>query len=305
MRSGNKWHRTGLELKNKQVQCFRIKAWYWSVKSRCSWTNYQLDLAFDEECTSGKRNGMDRHRIFERAVEGKISKNLLFPVRGPHLIQRVETHPLFKGTSEVYDSILWRLLDTTSFDIHEIANIVSDCFQALELVRPSDFIIQMLIAGMEKVDSGRSKYFADEEWKEYYLILAAARRIVILKGANLNTLALIGALFREAHLACALRTALAYERIFLELLQEVCSQSWLATISDDLLRFIEEQVLFWNVPTSRFSGAESDSALHPLYDDWEPVVVRRPVFPKTGEIEYLLEKENEIWESYCTQFKKK
>lgn len=284
---------------NKAVQALRVKTWHSKVKSLCNYSNYRLDLIFDLEYLAGKRTAEERQKIFESAMAGRMSAKHLYPSDGPNLIRRVDEHPRFAGTASIYYSPLWPLLDATSMNVSEAAGIVANCFNLLGLYRPTS-VIWELTPLIRMV--GRNNP-ASDEWLQKklptYVRLALAK-----KGENLDTLALVGALFREAYLSCVLPAALGYEKLFSELLDEVSNQPWLKSTVQDFLPLVEERVLFWHAPPKRKSNSKDENGSSPPYDDWEFIVVQRPVFIRDEMIQYFIDNENMFLKEHLDELRK-
>jgi len=144
---------------------------------------------------------------------------------------------------------------------------------------------------------------ASDEWlqKELpsYVRLALAK-----KEKNLDTLALVGALFREAYLSCVLPAALGYEKLFAELLDEVSNQPWIKSTVLDFLPLVEERVLFWHAPPKRQKDIKDEKGSSPPYDDWEFIVVQRPVFIRDEVIQYFIDNENMFLKEHLDELRK-
>lgn len=284
---------------NKEVQALRVKTWYCKVKSLCKFSNYRLDLIFDLEYLAGKRTAEERQKIFESAMAGRMSTKHLYPSDGPNLIQRVDEHPQFAGTAGIYYSPLWPLLDATSMRVAEVAVIVANCFDLLGLYRPSS-VIWELTPLIRMVGRGNP---ASDEWLQNKLPYSV-RLVIARKEKNLDTLALVGALFREAYLSCVLPAALGYEKLFSELLDEVGNQPWLVPIARDFLPLVEERVLFWHTPPKRQMYSKDEKGSSAPYDEWEFIVVQRPVFIRDEVIQYFIDNEDKFLKEHLDELRK-
>lgn len=91
----------------------RVWAWYHEIKRRCDWSDYKLDNEFAwTEAGKASFSSAERPRTFEW-----IRKTARKPAgrdrrwRGiSELVAAVERHPLFKGTSALYETNLWSFL---------------------------------------------------------------------------------------------------------------------------------------------------------------------------------------------------
>ena len=99
---------------------------------------------------------------------------------------------------------------------------------------------------------------------------------------------MVGGLFREAYLVCALEVAGILKEKFLRLLEEYCEQAWLGAIGNELLQLGERRVLYWQIDKHFFGEG--------YYDDWPPAVIERPLFPLDNAMQGRIEKEDELFD---------
>jgi hypothetical protein len=104
---------------------------------------------------------------------------------------------------------------------------------------------------------------------------------------NLDLLALLGGLFREAYLVCELEISSVLKRLFLAELEKYCAQDWLKDAGDYLNELAERRVLHWQM-AEHFEGAG-------LYPDWPPGVIPRPLLKINDATLKLISMENEIY----------
>lgn len=274
------------------AELLRAKVWYLAVKARGNWSDYKLDLEFAKPEGEAPRPGEARRRAFE-----EIRRTGSVPTEGTHkrrefdLVRNVETHPNFAGTANYFHSSFWALLKPVPMKLREVKLLVESELSRASLHRPSsdlDLLLKFYYprsnggAGGERppVVEARHLYGASLQ-----LYLSSAPR-------DLDLFALLGSLFREAYLVCALEIALVLKDLFIELLEEYCCQGWLK--KDDtgqkLLRLAERRVFHW-----RLEDVTNDSE---GYDDLPMVVVERPLLQHSEGLERLIQNEAAILKTY-------
>lgn len=134
MPSSPKTSKTKTERRTRSaVERLRAKVWYCAVKRCGNWTDYKLDMQFGQDGGPATKDGALRNRVF-----GVIGKKGTLPSRGTHhrrtfnLVERVETHPEFKGTAKVIDSPFWELLRLPPRDLE------ATTFFVTRLLRPTE-----------------------------------------------------------------------------------------------------------------------------------------------------------------------
>lgn len=118
------------------------------------------------------------------------------------------------------------------------------------------------------------------------LYAGALNNIVARMPLDLDTLALVGGLFREAYLVCSLETAGFLKRSLLGLLEKYSAQEWLGDTGSELCLLAERRILFWQM-TPDFLEEE-------MYDDWPPAAVARPLMQLDEAARSLISQENEL-----------
>ncbi len=203
-----------------EVELLRVKVWYLAVKAR-GWTDYRLDLEFAWENDKNERKGADRLRVFET-----IGRRLNSPSAGRHpkrqfdLISRVDAHPEFAGTADIYFSPFWRLMQADDMGLDDAHAFVVEQLERCNALRPSknmDFLIW-------HADSGTPNVRAKDIFPDGKLYQIALKQIVQELPLGLDVLALLGGLFREAYLVCELEIAMAIKSLFLETLNAYTAQ---------------------------------------------------------------------------------
>lgn len=273
-----------------QIDRIRAKIWYKAVKSRTEWSDYQLDIEFVRDKDEGKRDGPRRRRAFER-----IRRLGVVPSSGNHharkydLVAQVDSHPRFMGTADVFRSPFWELLKARAMALPQAHALVAQCMNTFNVFRPSGklhFIWEVALANRipETTQlSGANKY------------RVALRQVLQEKPLDLNQLALIGALFREAYLTCALDIATVLRDEFVDRLQQYCDQDWLGDMGSELLQLAERRALYWGVEPELEEGK--------IYDDWPEQVVSRPLLCADEASLQLARQENELFSKMSKAFR--
>ncbi|MFZ6780420.1 hypothetical protein ACO0LD_26620 [Undibacterium sp. Ji83W] len=278
--------------KKDLVERLRVTLWYLDVKQRRGWSDYRLDQEFAWVTDRDLRSGSDRLRVFET-----VRRRRVVPSSGDRLkrsfdlISRVDSHADFAGTEELFNSPFWSLLKGDPMDLPEAKEFVSHLLPKHKLHRPSNelFIIINLIAAGVLNEHRDSAPITAAQLYEVSLTQATAGL-----SKNLDFLALLGGLFREAYLVCALEVSVVLKRLFLTALEDYCSQDWLKEIATDLMELGERRVLHWQM-AEHFDGSG-------LYPDWPPIVVERPLFKLDDAMLQLISKEQEISDAMWANF---
>lgn len=214
------------------VDRLRIKVWYWFVRSQ-GWSDYKLDVEFANSNPTEKTDGANRVRTFERIRKGGVLPNR----RSYDLIDRLDRHPRFKGSAAYYHSSFWDLLKSNSMQLADAQKFVTKAMLAHKIWRPSVKLEMALniLYGESNVTQVERRYLMNLE------------SILNERSIDLEVLALVGGLFREAYLACSLETAVILKRVYSELIRKYSLNEWLGEIRNDFLEVAEMQVLYWNV----------------------------------------------------------
>lgn len=108
--------------------------------------------------------------------------------------------------------------------------------------------------------------------------------ILSTRPTNLDTLTLIGALFREAYLATALDVASTLAEEFTRLIESFCSQEWLENrTATELKDLATQRVLHWQLGADWLGDGT-------YYDDSPINVVERTLLPLDNQIDEYLSK---------------
>lgn len=271
------------------VDRYRTRVWYWAVKARTEWSDYRLDVEFVRPEGEEKGDGAHRSRSFEGMRRyGRVPSSGNHQSRSYDLVARVDAHPDFVGTAKYFHSPFWALLKANAMNLSEAHAFVSRCMDTSQVLRPSG----KFEMGMKMLTAGRpydSRSFSSQE-----LYLEAIKDIVANRPLDLDLLALVGGLFREAYLACALDIAVILKGVFLELLTEYCRQDWLGALGENLADFAENKLLYWRV--------DSENLGEELYDTRPAWAIQRPLFSIDDRTRPLLQNQDSLYDDLMADF---
>lgn len=257
-----------------QVEGLRARLWYYAVKSRTSLSDYQLDLLFLEKLGRRPKDPQMRSRIFETVrLQGSLPSRGNHPKRDFDLIQLVEEEAAFTGTAAVFYSPYWQLLTRKDLDIAVYHEIAQEAMNRLGLAR-TDFdgekYMQEYWRGKHEANKPAAIRYNDCMYDLYGTLLRGALKA---SQPTLDGLVLLGALFREAYLACALEIAIQIKNLYCEFLAEYVSQAWLRPVSEKLQEVGEDYLIFSHA-YEYMLGLNKNSS----YDDTPVMVVGRPIW---------------------------
>lgn len=263
------------------VDRLRVKIWYLAVKSRGDWSDYRLDEIFASE--DGERRGADRLRAFETIRRfGTTPSKGTYRRRRFDLISRVDAHPDFAGTAAIYHSAFWDLLKARKMGLVEARDFAEQCMSRCNVHRPSEKLQDIIDFALSEMRHKNPRV------KNSDLYAGALNKIVARMPLDLNTLALIGGLFREAYLVCSLETAEFLKRRLLDLLEKYTSQGWLGDAGSELCQLTERRILYWQLAP--------DFLEEEIYDEWPPAAVARPLMQLNEATRSLISQENELYD---------
>lgn len=265
------------------VDRLRAKLWYWAVKARGGWSDYRLDVEFVRNEGEEKRGGASRRRAF-----GKIRRVGIVPSPGTHrlrtydLVTQVDAHPEFAGTAAPFKSFFWDILKAKEMRLSDARDAVGRCMSRYKIFRPTATLDFILMAEAARKSPGNHLPSCDERYKE------ALAAICEEYPTDLDLLALVGALFREAYLAIALDTATILHEKFISLLEQYCAQEWLCNVKSELFQLAEQKMLYWGVNSDLVEGGHG-------YDDLPIAVVSRPFVSMNDAMGQLVQDEDELF----------
>lgn len=264
----------------------RAKVWYSAVKARGNWSDYKLDVEFAREEGEERRCGSDRRRAFE-----EVRRTGSVPTQGTHarrsfdLVGNVDAHPEFSGTAKYFHSLFWDLLKGRTMTLPEAHAFVSKCLATSNVYRLSNelhFVQRYLPVN--------GRLLVPAEMPDQLVYAGALDNLIKQTPVDLDLLALIGGLFREAFLVCALEIASVLKGRLNNLLEEFCAQTWLVD-TENLHLLAERRILFWQMEKNYDGGGLYGDG---PYDDFPPAVVSRPLFPYDDSMRKLVTHEKEL-----------
>lgn len=274
------------------VERLKVKVWYLAVKARKPWSDYRLDQEFASEDDKNERKGADRLRIFETIRRRNVSPSAgEHPKRRFDLVTRVDSHPDFKGTAGIYFSPFWLLLQGNFISLPKVLEFTKEQLKRCGIHRPSSALNFINASGMRVY---KDEFQKIDNAKMYEVSLRTAISELPL---DLDLIALLGGLFREAFLVCELDTAVVLKKLFLEVIDEFCSQPWLSKVEFELLDVAERKILHWQMG-EYFEGKE-------LYDDWPPLVVERPLIKLNTATNEIVAHEKDIYSQIVSEVLKR
>lgn len=203
----------------------RIAVWGCAIRSR-GWTDYELDLAFENDDGTVRGDPENRNRIFERV---RTNRSLPMPKKGErHIVDRVDAHSIFHGTAKPFRSPYWTL--TASEPPISVFEQGLNCMKMLPITegRIDWEAIVTLVRDPQT-------YFACHQAKALEYLLK--NRV-----ADFDLLAYLGAKFRIAEFMHDNQLALICYADYIEILKMLCAQTWLRPVSAELLRFAQERI---------------------------------------------------------------
>ncbi|PWB40329.1 MAG: hypothetical protein C3F19_11430 [Rhodocyclales bacterium] len=198
------------------------------------------------------------------------------------MISRVDAHPDFAGTAAIYHSAFWDLLKARKMGLVEARDFAEQCMSRCHVHRPSEKLQDIIDFALSE------RRHKNPRVKNSDLYAGALNKIVARMPLDLDTLALVGGLFREAYLVCSLETAGFLRRSLLDLLEKYSSQEWLGDAGSELCQQAERHILFWQL-TPDFLEEE-------IYDEWPPAAVARPLMQLNEATRSLISQENELYD---------
>lgn len=265
------------------VDQLRAKIWYLAVKARGNWSDYRLDIEFVHEPDEQKLNGSDRRRSFER-----VRRHGIVPSSGTHrlrrydLIKQVDAHPNFVGTAGYFYSPFWRLMKLQLETPVDLITFVQQCLTACRIHRASGELELVLDIARKELPSKESIRPSRIDIYTASLEMAFADSLI-----NLDALALLGGLYREAYSANALEVALVVKQVLLKSLNEFCSNEWLGNEGRRLFDLAERRLLYWTKNADGFGAG--------FYDDDLECVVTRPLLQMNELTEEMIRNKENLY----------
>lgn len=184
-------------------------------------TDYSLSLMFQPEPRDGY-SPSERLRLFEKiASHGKLPADGTHPKRnGYDIVDEVGKRPGYAWTKEIFESPFWYLLLNPGMNAQQLSKFIVQCLiSAIPHSRDPYELIN--VRESENLGpAGVSNLFPAWELTLRKAYSDAFPHSVYTK-INLDYLAMLGALFKDAYLAGALHMALLLEEAFLNKLNSI------------------------------------------------------------------------------------
>lgn len=204
---------------NSEIERLKPKYWYWYIKSRTDLSDAKLDVLFAEDESGRKYSSADRPRIFE-----SIRKNGTTPSNGSHrlrkfnLIDKVDNHPSFTGSKNIFTSPFWDLLQSSPINLDKNNEILNTLFKRLNLTR-FDFGHKYFWDFMDvPIDQNNRQGITPHFISDYEHIFT---KTISNIPDSLDLLALISALYRESCLSFQLENAIVLSGFF-QMVSDAC-----------------------------------------------------------------------------------
>lgn len=191
-----------------------------SLKCKCKKaSDYRLSMMFQPPGREGY-SPTERLRIFESiAANGSLPADGSHPKReGFDIVKEVAKRPGYGWTKDVFESPLWYLLRNPEMDAEELSEFIVHCL--LKVFPKYEYVSRM--------DQSTAKDLGIVDAEDLFMVqdpllsLAYDKKFPFkLDDFNLDYLALIGALFKDAYLAGALHLAVHLEKVFLNTIEGV------------------------------------------------------------------------------------
>lgn len=225
--------------------------WYESVKRLSGLTNYEMDIWFDldRDLKPNNRSKDKRRIIIFHALETKA----WMPFRGRHeefvrYVEQVEIggKALVAGTASIFLSPFWRLMNGHDMKLDELRQFIVDCMHGLGMFEEEK------VSRQEAGDT-ISRYvrnIRNEESKQgdfhFSLYKEALEDVIHKVPDNLDKLAYLGGLLREAYFAGRLEYCLLLNQAYGRTLDNVAASEWIPE------KFRDE---FWVMASQRVLGS--------------------------------------------------
>jgi hypothetical protein len=210
-----------------RAERLRVAVWYWTLRAR-GFNDYQLDLMFDGEDPSTPARGVNRKRKFET-----IRERYSLPGRSREekfaFVKRVDAHPALRGTTKTYFSEFWSLMTFWELPHQEARRLLNNCLRRLGLKRLTYWSSEEYRKAFKRA----ARLKPNQEFSAISFYKTLLQQALKGRPIDLNLLALVGALYKEAYLAQDLRLALIYGEEYFRLMEELVAQPWIVPIEGD------------------------------------------------------------------------
>lgn len=205
---------------------------------RRHWSDAKLDREYAlSDLEKDKRSTADRSYVFAHAKSPKRGRPL-----PEYVLRRLEIEPDMQGLREIAGSTFWKLAENPPSTRRTAQKLVDECLKTLRLVR--------LPVGLEEAWLSRKwraakQLDANVQWREGdEIVRDRIEQLSMQFPNNLNLIALLGALYREACLSFEPEAASYLGIRFWMLLEDFLAQPEFASIDSELLDFAVNRIVF-------------------------------------------------------------
>lgn len=149
------------------------------------------------------------------------------PFRGRHeqFVNSVDAHPSLRGTADLYMSPFWDLVSKRPIKIQKFREFVLLCLRRNGLLEKAG-VLDDMSETTKAIESFRPTSLADMAQFHLDQYLEALDAVLEQTPENLDILAMLGALFREAYHAGHLRIAIILESYYMNMLERIVKSDW-------------------------------------------------------------------------------
>lgn len=228
---------------NKELRRLRSKTWLLAVRARSGGKNncYLSRFFGPRDHLGNMRDTADRLKMFEATDRNGSIPGDGTGKRGFDLVAKVDTTEGYEGTASIIHSPFWRLLENEALSLVEVREMVVECVQRLNLVNQSGYYKDDGSNELEELVSTEpsltiEEYFERQKEVDISYDLSMGD-VMPYSNANLDHIALVGALSLEAIYAGNMKIASYHIDVFKVYLKEYCNQKWLISKGDDLYKY--------------------------------------------------------------------
>lgn len=258
------------------------KVWYWSVRRIEGWSDAKLSVQFIPDAEGQRQVPGFHSKAFARTrTLGTIptTGGRRHAKRNFDLVALVDAHPDFHGTAEVMHSPFWDLLRANPGDLAAATAMVERVSSVLGLTRIYGEEAFLTWAECERTALLGTCIGIRSDGIDGFEVLL--QRALGERLPDLDVLALLGAMYREACLSFRLKEAGVFGDYFTIYLARYCDQPWINPVGNSLEEVARRRVLYGEadfqpgdeVPVGPFVG-RSFSALV-ASNDTEAIKSRR------------------------------
>lgn len=205
---------------------------------RMHWSDAKLDREYalsdrDKEI----RSPADRSYVFAHAKSPKRGKPL-----PEYVLKRLEIEPDLRGLREIAGSTFWKLAENPPKTRRAAQKLVEICLKALRLVR---LPVSLEEEWLSRKWRAAKQLDENVQWREGdEIVRDRVEQLAKQFPDNLNLIALIGALYREACLSFEPEAASYLGIRFWMLLEDFLSAPEFASIESELLDYAVNRIVF-------------------------------------------------------------